>query len=99
MKKIKNGPCGKATKGDLLNVELGLRLDRSPRDTTSPATEEAHMVLIAREHLSGLYDRQHLWPVPAVAALFYPAALFALYRSFDLYRDATQMSDRLLSVV
>jgi hypothetical protein len=55
------------------------------------------MVLTAREHLSGLHERQHLWPVPAVAALFYPAALFALYRSFDLYRDAAQASERLQS--
>jgi hypothetical protein len=57
------------------------------------------MVVIAREHLSGLHGRQYLWPVPAVAALFYPAALFALYRSFDLYRDAAQTSDRFLSTV
>jgi hypothetical protein len=57
------------------------------------------MVLTAREHLSGLHERQHLWPIPAVAALFYPVALFALYRSFDLYRDAAQASDRLLSAV
>jgi hypothetical protein len=57
------------------------------------------MVLTAREHLSGLHERQHLWPVPAIAALFYPAALFALYRSFDLYRDSAQASDRLLSAV
>jgi hypothetical protein len=55
------------------------------------------MVLTARAHLSGLHERQHLWPVPAVAALFYPAALFALYRSFDLYRDAAQASERLQS--
>jgi hypothetical protein len=33
------------------------------------------MVLIARDRLSGLRDRQYLRPVPAVAALFYPAAL------------------------
>jgi hypothetical protein len=55
------------------------------------------MALIAREHLSELYGRQHLWPVPAVAALFYPAALFALFRSFGLYRETAPTSDRLLS--
>jgi hypothetical protein len=56
------------------------------------------MVFIAREHVSGLHERQLLWPVPAVAALCYPAALFALYRSFDLYRDSAQASDKFLSV-
>ncbi len=57
------------------------------------------MALTAREHISGLRERQHLGPVPAVAGLFYPAALFALYCSFDLYRDSAQASDRLLSAV
>jgi hypothetical protein len=57
------------------------------------------MALTAREHLSALHERKHLSPVPAIAALFYPAALFALHRSFDLYRDSAQASDRLLSAV
>jgi hypothetical protein len=57
------------------------------------------MVLTAREHLTGPHERQYLWPVPAVTALFYPAALFALYRSFDLYRVSAQASDRLLSAL
>jgi hypothetical protein len=41
----------------------------------------------------------YLCAIPAVAALFYPAALFGLYRSFGLVHDATESDQWLLGMV
>jgi hypothetical protein len=43
--------------------------------------------------------RAYLGALPAVAALFYPAALFALYRSFGLVAGAAEADKWLLGVV
>jgi hypothetical protein len=59
------------------------------------------MVISIRNHFLGSVQKRStcLRAIPAVATLFYPAALFALYRSFGLVRDATESDERLLGLV
>ena len=59
------------------------------------------MIISTRNHFLGSVQKRstYLCAIPAVAALFYPAALFALYRSFGLVRDATASDERLLGMV
>jgi hypothetical protein len=55
---------------------------------------------MARNHFGSIQKRSpYLCAIPAVATLFYPAALFALYRSFGLLHDATASDEWLLGVV
>jgi hypothetical protein len=55
---------------------------------------------MARNHFGSTPKRTtYLCAIPAVAALFYPAALFGLYRSFGLVHDATESDQWLLGMV
>jgi hypothetical protein len=55
---------------------------------------------MARYHFGSTPKRTtYLCAIPAVAALFYPAALFGLYRSFGLVHDATESDQWLLGMV
>jgi hypothetical protein len=59
------------------------------------------MVISTGNHFLGSVQKRstYLCAIPAVATLFYPAALFALYRSFGLLHDATGSDEWLLGVV
>jgi hypothetical protein len=59
------------------------------------------MIISTRNHFLGSVQKRstYLCAIPAVAALFYPAALFALYRSFGLLHDAAGSDQWLLGAV
>jgi hypothetical protein len=57
------------------------------------------MIISTRNHFLVQKRSTYLFAIPAVATLFYPAALFGLYRSFGLLHDATKFDEWLLGVV
>src|SRR6266480_1325039 len=68
------------------------RMDPNGRDRMAVSTSNNFLGSIQKRS-------RYLSAIPAVAALFYPAALFALYRSFGLLHDATDSGEWLLDVV
>ena len=51
------------------------------------------MIISTRNHFLVQKRSTYLFAIPAVATLFYPAALFGLYRSFGLLHDATKFDE------
>jgi hypothetical protein len=67
-------------------------MDRNRRDRT---------VISTSKHFLGSVQKRsaYLGAIPPVATLFYPAALFALYRSFGLLHEAAESGEWLLGMV